>query len=54
MTPEQTPIYEKDGKYFQEIQVPWSEATAEERERWACYQQGHCKRMVEIEKPKTL
>lgn len=46
----QTPIYEKDGKYFQEIQVPWSEATLEERERWACYQQTHVKRMVEVKK----
>ena len=51
MTPDnQKPIYEKDGKYFQEIQVPWSEATPEERSRWACYQQTHVKRMVEVKK----
>jgi hypothetical protein len=44
------PIYEKDGKYFQEIQVPWSEATPEERARWACYQQSHVKRFIEVKK----
>lgn len=51
MTPDnQTPIYEKDGKFFLVIQIPWSEATPEERERWACYQQEHCKRLIEIKK----
>lgn len=43
-------LFEKDGKYFQEIQVPYSEATPEERSRWACYQQTHCKRFIEIKK----
>lgn len=45
-----SPIYEKDGKHFQEIQVPWAEATAEERARWASYNQGHIKRMIEVKK----
>lgn len=43
-------IWEKDGKYFREDQIPWSEATPEERSRWACYQQTHTKRFVEIKK----
>jgi len=43
-------IIEKDGKYFKEIQVSWSEATPEEREKWTCYQQNHVKRYTEIEK----
>lgn len=43
-----------DGKLYQEIQVPWSEATDEERTRWACYQQNHVKRLVEIKKEEGL
>lgn len=41
---------EINGKQYQEIQVSWSEATPEERSRWACYQQTHVKRFVEIKK----
>lgn len=50
MTPNEPPPLEKDGKLYQELQVPWSEATEEERSRWACYQQTHTKRLVEIKK----
>lgn len=44
-------IFEKDGKYFQEVQIKWGDATPEERENWQCYQQDHIKRMVEVEPP---
>lgn len=47
-------IFEKEGKFFQEIQVPWAEATEEERSRWASYNQHHVKRMVEIKKEDLL
>lgn len=48
MQQQSTPLIEKDGKYFKEVQVPWSEATEEERSRWADYRQGHVKRLVEV------
>ena len=45
--------FEKDGKWYKEIQVPWAEANEEERSRWACIQQTHVKRLVEIKKEDT-
>ena len=45
---------EKDGKLFKEIQVPWEDATDEERGRWASFNQKHVKRFVEIKKNRGI
>lgn len=39
-----TIYYLRDGHVVQQIQVPHSEATDEEKQRWVSYQQQHVKR----------